>query len=374
MGQTSSSLAPAQLADAAYLGCYTDSTAQRALAATFFVSESMTPAKCAAYMSDYEYFGLEYSNECWGAHTISQTASLVPQSECNYQCTGDATQPCGGSLRINIYQNHNVQLGSACSAADTVYLAASTITQTQTQPASTVTFTQPVSTVTFTQNASTLTLQQSTVTLNASTLTLQPSTITQNASTVTITQNNTITAAAATAGSCQVAATPALSALIGHNANDFASAFLYCSAYLGIPGPLQSTTVTKSPVTQTVVHTSTIVTTTSTTLDYESFAFVYTTASFLGKRAVPTPLSALASFAPSAINQACQCLSGLIPTPTPTATVTSTVYTAPNITVDRTKTITSVQTQGTFLASTSPPTPTQLHRLAPTSCFFAPPR
>lgn len=368
MGQTSSSLAPAQLADAAYLGCYTDSTSQRALAATFFVSESMTPAKCAAYMSDYEYFGLEYSNECWGAHSISQTASLVPHSECNYQCTGDATQSCGGSLRINIYQNHNVQLGSACSAADTVYLAASTITQTQ--PASTITFTQPVSTVTFTQNASTLTLQPSTITLNASTLTLQPSTITQNASTVTITQNNTITGAPA-AGSCQAAATPALSALIGHNANDFASAFDYCSAYLGIPGLLQSTTVTKPPATQTIVHTSTIVTTTSTTLDYESFAFVYTTASFLGKRAVPTPLPALASFAPSAIDQACQCLSGLIPTPTPTATVTSTVYTAPNITVNRTKTITSVQTQGTFLASTSPPTPTLLHRLAPTPCFPA---
>ena len=58
-----------------------------------------------AFLLEFKYFGLKNGNEC---HCGKSASRILPAqtSTCNYQCTGNKTQICGGHWRINIYQNY----------------------------------------------------------------------------------------------------------------------------------------------------------------------------------------------------------------------------------------------------------------------------
>lgn len=77
----------------------------RALNAYVLADPSMTPAFCAEIcgLSNYLYYGVEYGNECWCDNSITSGAAFVDPSKCNLSCAGDATQSCGGTLTMNLW-------------------------------------------------------------------------------------------------------------------------------------------------------------------------------------------------------------------------------------------------------------------------------
>ena len=91
---------PAAPAGAPYLGCFVDS-AERALPDRIVSEADMTAAKCAANCDGYAYFGTQWSSECYCGNTAP--TETAPESDCNMQCSGDATELCGAGMRLSVY-------------------------------------------------------------------------------------------------------------------------------------------------------------------------------------------------------------------------------------------------------------------------------
>ncbi|CAO1628788.1 unnamed protein product [Sympodiomycopsis kandeliae] len=123
-----------------YQGCYVDS-GPRTLSGSASAGDNMSADKCAANCAGYQYFGVEYARECYCGNTINNVAA-GSEGECNYICMGDNTQICGGSSRINIYNN----TVNPSTSTSTTAVATSTATATATA-ASTSTAAVPASTL-----------------------------------------------------------------------------------------------------------------------------------------------------------------------------------------------------------------------------------
>ena len=52
----------------------------------------------------YVYAGVQTALECWCGNS-RPTISPAPQSECSMPCSGDSSQTCGDSWRMNIFRN-----------------------------------------------------------------------------------------------------------------------------------------------------------------------------------------------------------------------------------------------------------------------------
>lgn len=50
----------------------------------------------------FQYAGIEYGGECFCDNTLA--GSAAPAGECSMGCSGDKTQPCGGSWRMNVFK------------------------------------------------------------------------------------------------------------------------------------------------------------------------------------------------------------------------------------------------------------------------------
>lgn len=102
---TSGSVTPTPTAPYSFQGCYYDAVNPRALSAKTTSADDMTVDKCAAACTQYHYFGLEYSQECYCGNTIDSTSTQQSVSDCNMLCKGSSTQLCGGAHRISLYAN-----------------------------------------------------------------------------------------------------------------------------------------------------------------------------------------------------------------------------------------------------------------------------
>lgn len=55
----------------------------------------------------FDYYGTQWGRECWcGVGTPEETYELYGQlddSECDYECTGIATEACGGFFAMSVY-------------------------------------------------------------------------------------------------------------------------------------------------------------------------------------------------------------------------------------------------------------------------------
>lgn len=100
-----------------YQACYVDS-GPRTLSGPASAGDAMTVDQCASKCAGYQYFGVEYSRECYCGNSIGNTVAPGGEPECNYVCAGNNGQFCGGSSRINIY-NNTVALTSTTTAAAT---------------------------------------------------------------------------------------------------------------------------------------------------------------------------------------------------------------------------------------------------------------
>ncbi|KAI8811928.1 WSC domain-containing protein, partial [Cladochytrium replicatum] len=83
--------------------CYTDSISQRLLTGKYAYNAAMTDQLCASTCAGYQYFGMEYSTECYCGNSFANAKSIVDSSQCSYKCGGNSNQMCGGYDRISLY-------------------------------------------------------------------------------------------------------------------------------------------------------------------------------------------------------------------------------------------------------------------------------
>lgn len=95
---------PATIGNYELYGCVTDSQALRTLSADTQSSPTMTLETCAAFCDGYEFFGVEWSVECWCGDSLAAGATVVDASECSMTCGGDSGQLCGNGDRLSVYQ------------------------------------------------------------------------------------------------------------------------------------------------------------------------------------------------------------------------------------------------------------------------------
>ncbi|KAK5999914.1 hypothetical protein QM012_005002 [Aureobasidium pullulans] len=97
------------------MACYTDNTNGRVLPNTMSMTggaSNATIANCldACARSGLSVCGAEYYQECYGG-SVAPSSSLIAGSDplaagCNYPCSGNKTEACGGSNKILVYVNN----------------------------------------------------------------------------------------------------------------------------------------------------------------------------------------------------------------------------------------------------------------------------
>lgn len=94
-----------------YIGCELDSSTSRTLSSLSWAGTGLTVERCASYCAAYQYMGVEFGAECYcggdsqGKGVRSATIVTSGVTNCTVPCNGDATQLCGGSGWLNLYQN-----------------------------------------------------------------------------------------------------------------------------------------------------------------------------------------------------------------------------------------------------------------------------
>ena len=107
-----------------YMGCYSEATNGRALSdlQNPISGKAVTIETCAAACDGYDYFGTEYSGECYCGNTINTGSALVAgstpaQTLCDMTCSGNASEYCGGPSRLNMYQFNAAAVSTATATA-----------------------------------------------------------------------------------------------------------------------------------------------------------------------------------------------------------------------------------------------------------------
>ncbi|KAK4175772.1 WSC domain-containing protein [Triangularia setosa] len=92
------------------LGCFVDSPG-RVLPSKLISTHDMTAAKCAANCAGYDFFGTQWSSECYCGSV--EPTDVAPASECNMPCSGNSDEICGAGMRLNVYE-----FDSSCDTED----------------------------------------------------------------------------------------------------------------------------------------------------------------------------------------------------------------------------------------------------------------
>ncbi|KAK5121954.1 hypothetical protein LTR85_004526 [Meristemomyces frigidus] len=101
-----------------YLGCYPDGNGGRTLTGINTSQQNMTVELCAQYCTSggqdntgWQYYGLEYSSQCWCGNYINNGATLLTatttpsNSSCQMRCLGSEPEICGGANALSLYWN-----------------------------------------------------------------------------------------------------------------------------------------------------------------------------------------------------------------------------------------------------------------------------
>ncbi|EON63806.1 hypothetical protein W97_03034 [Coniosporium apollinis CBS 100218] len=99
----------------AYLGCYNEVDG-RALTNGGVANSSMTIELCATYCANFDYFGVEYSQECFCGNVLSAKSLPVTDGRCNMVCAADSTEICGGPNGLSMYKKNGTVVTSQSSA------------------------------------------------------------------------------------------------------------------------------------------------------------------------------------------------------------------------------------------------------------------
>lgn len=99
------SRAPPTITGWDYTGCFTETTEVRTLNGASYFSDTMTVARCATFCTNgnFPVFGVEYGRECYCGASLGAESLPAPETECSFSCAGKASDSCGGSDRLNVY-------------------------------------------------------------------------------------------------------------------------------------------------------------------------------------------------------------------------------------------------------------------------------
>ncbi|KAF9049496.1 copper radical oxidase with WSC domains [Hymenopellis radicata] len=91
-----------------YAGCYTDENNGRVLPWQIIWEHNATVEACVNQCSTFGYTAasLEYGQECYCGDISdiqANGATLAPETDCSFQCSGDPIHLCGGGLRMTTY-------------------------------------------------------------------------------------------------------------------------------------------------------------------------------------------------------------------------------------------------------------------------------
>ncbi|KAI7501394.1 hypothetical protein KC367_g2951 [Hortaea werneckii] len=105
-----------------YLACYNDSVTNRTLQSAYLFGTSLqnlTLERCADFCDDFQFFGVEYAQECYCGSELLNNAIQQDPASCYASCAGDETQNCGGYNRISVYRNRNFTAVASSSLSGT---------------------------------------------------------------------------------------------------------------------------------------------------------------------------------------------------------------------------------------------------------------
>ncbi|KAK4663481.1 hypothetical protein QC763_608750 [Podospora pseudopauciseta] len=97
-----------------YIGCapeerWTTDGPFRTLSGALLGSDTMTNEACMAFCgaNGWAYAGTEWRRECWCGNSYAPTrqplTTLVSLAKCDYRCSGDSGQFCGGDAWLSLY-------------------------------------------------------------------------------------------------------------------------------------------------------------------------------------------------------------------------------------------------------------------------------
>ncbi|KAG0650392.1 WSC domain-containing [Hyphodiscus hymeniophilus] len=107
------------------LGCYTDNVSGRALPNSEAVpggSAAMTNEACQStcLAAGFSIAGTEYGRECWCGNALVNGGAPVSDG-CNMACNGNSAETCGGSNRLNVYQDTSPSTPTSTGKRGLVY-------------------------------------------------------------------------------------------------------------------------------------------------------------------------------------------------------------------------------------------------------------
>ncbi|KKA29461.1 hypothetical protein TD95_003109 [Thielaviopsis punctulata] len=91
--------------DWTFVGCKTEGDNVRALSSKSTSSSNMTLDTCAAFCSEFTYFGTEYGAECYCGFSLAASSQNASLTDCSMTCSGDGTQYCGAGNRLTVYKS-----------------------------------------------------------------------------------------------------------------------------------------------------------------------------------------------------------------------------------------------------------------------------
>lgn len=92
-----------------YAGCFSDPAGTGGARALPFVSDlstnNMTPDTCVSFCkgNGYRYAGIEYYGECYCGASVQ--GPQIDESNCDFPCSGNASDACGGNYILSVYQD-----------------------------------------------------------------------------------------------------------------------------------------------------------------------------------------------------------------------------------------------------------------------------
>ena len=68
-----------------------------------------SPAACGAFCQGYKYFHLSAKDRCFCGNNLNGPLKKVPETDCKYNCPGDATKKCGAHYKLNLYKVEGIE-------------------------------------------------------------------------------------------------------------------------------------------------------------------------------------------------------------------------------------------------------------------------
>ena len=75
-----------------YIGCYAESNGKAVSQNGLTDTSSMTVEECAQNCAAYQYFQLEFGQECTCGNSLNKAITLAPDSDCGMTCKGNNSE------------------------------------------------------------------------------------------------------------------------------------------------------------------------------------------------------------------------------------------------------------------------------------------